>query len=226
MPRGRNEADLARAVVTELQRQGFETYEEVSMGYGEHRADIVAVRGPVFCVVECKVTFGLNLLNQLMRWLGGAHLVIGAHGFAKKSVAAERMARHEGFGLWSIGAEEINERVAPRLNRAASVRLLRLALREDHRSGEFAKAGSQGGYWTPFRQTCRDLTAIVKEQPGIELRAALKLVKHHYANERSAVSAIPTIIKRGLLPGMTADGKPLRLFLDGATAQRETDLYE
>jgi hypothetical protein len=208
------EARIARAVVTELQRQGFMTYEEVSLGYASHRADIVGVRGAVIAVVECKVTLGLALLNQLLWWVGRAHLLIGAHGFSRQSLAAERLAQHEGFGLWSVGGDEIHERVPPRLYRRAAVTSLRKVLRDEQRSGEYAQAGTNGGYWTPFRGTVRALTDLAMKQPGIELSEALTQIKHHYASARSAKSAIPALIRKGVITGLRCEGVPLRLYTD------------
>lgn len=207
-----DEAMLASKVVAELQRQGFKTYEEVSTGYGAKRADIVALRGPVVAVVECKVSFSMKLTDQLTGWLGLAHVVIGACGFTKLGIASRRYLRREGIGLWMVGFDEIREEISPRLLRRADTRRIKRDLCPEMKSGEYAKAGTQGGYWTPFQATCRDLKRVVAEHDGIELRAALKAIKHHYANERSAVSSIPDIIKRGLLDGIVCEGRPLRLY--------------
>lgn len=211
------EAKLAAKVVAELQRQGYATYEEVSGGYGASRADVVAVRGAVLMVVECKVGFSLKLMDQLTQWLGLANYVVGACGFTKLGVAARRYLTTQGIGLWTVGFKEIHSEVSPRLHRRASVRL-RDALRPEQQSREFAAAGTQGGYWTPFRATCRELTEIAKREPGIELRAALKLFKHHYANDRSALSSVPDVVKRGLLPGIRCEDRPLKLYPVQATA--------
>lgn len=213
MKLGPSERDIARAVVTELQRHGYETYEEVSMGYASQRADIVAVRGPVVAVVECKTSLSVRLLDQLTRWLGSAHLVIGAVKHIRRSVTIERYARREGFGLWSVCGDEIAERVAPRLFRRAAVASLRRVLMPEQRSGDYAQAGSQsGGYFTPFRRTCRDLHCLVKAHPGISLRDAIKALDHHYASDKSAVSAIPELIRRGVITDLRAEGVPLCLY--------------
>lgn len=209
-----SEAALAKTVVTELQRQGYETYEEVSEGYGCKRADIVAVRGPVVAVVECKAKLSMRLLDQLLMWHGGAHLIIGAHGWSRRSQSAERFCEQEGFGLWCVNGEEIAERVSPRLHRVAGVASLRRKLRPEQRSGEYAKAGTQGGYYTPFRQTCKALLDLVVVHPeGLVFKEALAQVGHHYASSRSALSALPEAIRNGLVPGVRfEDGKPPRVF--------------
>lgn len=209
-----SEADLARFVVTELQRQGFTTYEEVCVGYGGQRADIVGVRGPVVAVVECKTSLSLKLLDQLAVWRGRAHLIVGAHGYTRGGASARRYCQLEGFGLWAVHGERIDEDVCPRLWRRADVRI-KAKLCEEQRSGEFAKAGTQGGYWTPFGKTVRDLKIYAGQHPGAELKTALHDIQHHYSSMRSAVSSIPALIRNGVIAGLKVDGDPLKLYLDG-----------
>lgn len=212
----RSEEQIARAVVTELQRQGYVTYEEVSVcsgGYSGRRADIVAVRGPVLGVVECKTKFSLKLLDQMTKWIGQAHFVVGAVELTRLGVAAERYLKSWGLGLWSVGHSEISVKVSHRLLRGADVTALRTFLRPEMQSAEYAKAGTQGGHWTPFRGTCDALRALVRDQPGIELRAALKACGHHYASEKSALTSIPVLIRRGVIAGIRVEGeRPLKLF--------------
>lgn len=204
---GISEAELATKVVTEMQMQGYTLYEEVSLGYAGRRADIVAVRDRVLAVVECKVTFSLKLLDQLTRWTGEANLVIGACGFTKLGIAAERYLKSTGIGLWTVMHNEIHETVSPRLFRRCGDRL-RKKLRPEQQSAEYAKAGTQGGYWTPFRGTCDALRNLVAHKPGITLKDALKEAGHHYSSARSAMSAIPTLIANGVIIGLRyEDGK-------------------
>ena len=212
------EADVARVVLTKLQRQGFETYQEVSTGYGSMRADIVGVRGALVAVVETKVGFSLRLCEQLLRWLGSAHLVIGAVRHGGRGHVARRWLRHEGIGLWTCGTGSdgsVVEDVSPRLWRRAGTGSIRHALCEEQRTGEFAAAGtSGGGYWTPFRNTTRALTEVVTREPGITLRAALQQVQHHYASDKSAIGSIPGLIRKGVIAGVRLDdtGRQLRLY--------------
>jgi hypothetical protein len=206
------EAEIGRAVVTELQRQGYVTYEEVSAGLGGKRADVVGLRGRVLMLVECKRTLSLRLLDQLVTWRNAANYTVAAIEKGRVGEAVRRFAKSEGFGLWFVGASEIDETVAPQLVRQTDDRELRRFLHAAQRSGEYAKAGSiAGGYWTPFQDTVRQLKEVVKAEPGIELRAALDKIRHHYASSRSAMSAIPDLIKRGVITGMTASGRPFRL---------------
>lgn len=207
------ETAMARTVVTELQRQGFTTYEEVSLGYGGRRADIVGLRGPVCMVVECKTSLSMRLLDQLVAWRGHANLVVGVAMHGRAGAAVRHLAEAEGFGIWRVASSDtVHEEVAPRLLRRADTRL-RSSLRAEHQSGLFAEAGSQGGYWTPFRATVAELERIVDAQPGIELRVAMLAIKHHYSTTRSAVSAIPVLVARGVITTIRVEpGRPVRLY--------------
>jgi hypothetical protein len=207
-----SEADLARSVLTELQHQGYETYEEVS-AIGK-RADIVAVRGRVIMVVETKTALSLQLLDQLARWDGFAHYIIAAVPLGRVSAAAQQWLRHHGHGLWKVGCDEIHEDISPRLARTALDHWIRNALSPEQRSGDYAKAGSNsGGYWTPFRNTCKELQRIVQSEPGIELRVALGKFSHHYASAKSARSALPGLIRKGIVQGIRLDDSERRLRL-------------
>lgn len=211
------EQDLARAVVTELQRQGYETYEEVSTGYSGSRADIVAVRGPILMVVETKLSLSLKLLDQLTEWLGEANYIVGAVEAGRFGIAAQRYLQEHGIGLWTLAFDEIHEKIPPRLfrNCRRGYRSLRAGLRSEHKSGEYAKAGSQGGgYWTPFRGTCKALRDVVTQKPGISLRDALAEAGHHYSSTKSAISALPGLIRKGVVEGVSIDedSRPLRLY--------------
>lgn len=210
-----SEEALARGVVSEMQRQGWDVYQEVSTGQGARRADIVCVRGPSTMVVECKTSLSLKLLDQLMWWRGYANYVVGAYGGGRVGHSVDVLCKATGVGLWSVTGNDLTEHIAPRFQRR-SWDGLKNALRPEQRTAQFAQAGSQGGYFTPFRGTCSALYDVVKATPGIELREALKQVKHHYANRVSAMSSLPGLIRKGVVAGIRiTDGTPLRLFLDG-----------
>lgn len=206
--------------MAELQRQGFETYEEVSVGYGDKRADVVAIRGPLVAVVETKRTMGLGLLNQLMGWRGRAHWIIGAVSAGRLDGAARRLCAVEGFGIWTVSSEDtIGEPLSPVLHRWVD-RSVRQRCVEGNRSSQspVAAGTNRGGFFTPFRGTARALAEVVATHPGINLRSALGAVKHHYRSSRSAISSLPGCIQRGIVPGvrMERQGKEIRLYPDVA----------
>lgn len=208
-----SEEQMAQNVIAELQRQGWDVYQEVSTGYAGRRADIVGVRGPVTMVVECKTSLSLKLLDQLMAWRGNANYIVGAYGGGRIGSAVSSLCKATGAGLWFVGHDQIQEKIEPRFARRTWTGLTG-SLRPEQKSAEYAKAGSRcGGYWTPFRSTCDYLLQVVKATPGIELKDALDKVKHHYASQRSAMSSLPGLIRGGHVHGIRINnGRPLKLY--------------
>lgn len=217
MSRDYSESELARAVVAELQAQGYETYEEVEAARGAARADIVGLRGPLVVIVECKVSMGLAVLEQCVNWRGSAHMVIAATGYSRTNRAADRLMRFDGIGHWRVGSDAfVREDIAPRLHRKADVARLRArCLPENKTGGMFAQAGSTtGGHFTPFRATAMALREIVSKQPGLSLRDALAQTKHHYSSAKSAMSSLPGLIRSGVVQGvrLEVEGRALKLY--------------
>jgi hypothetical protein len=79
-----------------------------------------------------------------------------------------------------------------------------------------AKAGAigGGGRWTPFRDTCEQLRAVVASAPGITLKEGIAAIRHHYTSMASARGALAARIESGLVPGvrLERDGKAVRLY--------------
>ena len=207
-----SETELATTVLAELQRFGYETYEEV---YAGNRADIVAVQGPVLAVVECKVSLSLKFLDQLLEWRGQANHIIAAYAGGRYNGAFDFVCRSAGIGVWEVrGAQHIVIRCHPRLFRKTGSRLRR-ALSPQNRSGAGVSAGTNGGgYHTPFRETCQTLRAIVARHPdGILLRDALTQFNHHYSSNKVAMSSLPKLIRSGVIKGIREDlATPLKLY--------------
>jgi hypothetical protein len=216
----RTEAALARLVVAELQRMGFETYEEVEAREG--RADIVGRRGPVVLVAEVKQSLSLVLMNQVNRWRGAAHYVIGVVGRGRTDGAALDWFTLRGLGLWECdhyGEGTVFVRAQPGLMRRADTTWIQQACIDETRSGSpFAAAGSvAGGYYTPFRRTALALVALVTDRPGLTIREAVAALKasasgHHYSNDKTARSSLPALIRRGVIAGIRLDETTLQLF--------------
>ncbi len=94
----------------------------------------------------------------------------------------------------------------PLLRRPPRLDELAAALTEDRKSHGVAGT-NRGGHWTPFRQTCYGLAGIVRLHPGITLKEALGMFKHHYANTASAMSELPEWIEKGKVPGVRFEGE-------------------
>lgn len=71
----KSETEVARPVVEWLRAEGWEVYQEVSMGYADTTCDIVATSGSLLWAIEAKRSKTLALVDQARAWLGYANLV-------------------------------------------------------------------------------------------------------------------------------------------------------
>jgi hypothetical protein len=205
-----SEAELAAAIVAWLTDLHWEVYQEVQpvANYGSV-ADIVAVQGPLLWIIECKTSFSLKVIEQAYSWRTMAHYV---------SIAVPAPVRTErDFGAWILkqggigkivakkhtrGYEiEVREDLAPRLMRKARVDVIRSILTEEHKT--YAQAGNHSSLrWTPFQETCRDLSFYVRSHPGCTLKEALGTVKTHYRSTATARSCLLQWGKDGVVRGV------------------------
>ncbi len=203
-----SEADLAAVVVSWLSAAGYDLYQEVELSAGGIRADIVARRGPELTIVETKTATSLAVLYQAMERRRFAHRVYVAVPSYRARDAFSDLCRELGIGLYAVkigsndtwDADRVAEVVASR--RWASKPLaLASRLRPEHKTS--ALAGSQtGGHWSRWRDTCAQLARVVAAEPGITLKDAMALTRHHYSSGRSALSAMASHIREGRVVGI------------------------
>ena len=222
--RFQSEQELAAVVVGWLQADSWTVYQEVQIARYSSVADIVAVRDPVVMVIECKLRFGIEVIEQAAGWTGLAHYV----GVASPTIRSDRanrclqfLCQHFGIGVMYVppDARGLTASLSwshhigpPKLHRKAKVDILRAGLREEQKS--WAEAGnSRGLRFTPFASTCKSLMNVVAKQPGIEMREAVASIKHHYASDQSARSSLLKWIEAGHVAGirLRRDGKKLLL---------------
>jgi hypothetical protein len=203
------EVDVAAFVVEWLKSGGWTVYQEVSIGYADRRADIVANRGSIWWIVEVKATFSLELINQAMRWQGFAHMVSVATPTGSRSRHSWNEFKSWIFEQLGIGyvqvedAEFVNQIKRPIFRRRISSTLIN-KIRPEHQS--FAPAGSQGGYFSPFKGTVNEAVRFVTKHPGCTIKELVAGIPHHYANDRSARCCLLKGILEGLVPIETKHG--------------------
>ena len=189
------ETDLAFRVVNWLDSQHWDVYQEVQIN--SSIADIVAVQGRLVWIVECKTSLSLSLIAQAIEWIHHAHFVSVAVPIrrqpyqTKAQFVAKNILKHYGIGLLRVpyNSQNLNEHsVKPKINRFARSECVKKMLNEKQK--HWAPAGSQGGYWTPFKQTCREVVRIVNKNPGIILKDLIDKLDHHYASDKSAKACI------------------------------------
>lgn len=203
-----SETELARHVVAWLTQEGWDVYQEVA--YGGPRADIVATRGAVVYVVECKMTLSLALIEQALHWQPYAHMVSMAVPLPKRECSGRGLSQRLGLGILT-SAPRIHEEVHPEFRRPSSDRL-RQALRDGHKT--FAPAGNaEGRYFSSWQHTCQQVARWVAANPGKTLRELLAAVPTHYKTAASARGALAKWIELGKVPGvrLAREGRAVRL---------------
>jgi hypothetical protein len=209
------EIEVALPVTLWLRDLGWDTYEEVTGPAG--RADIVATRGRLIWVIEAKSAIGLQVIGQAQRWCLYAHYVSIAvpphkhgHIYTDADAVAKRILNIWGIGIFraqmctspGIIAKEpkINEDVRPSLRRRVDDHVLRSMLHDEQRT--IGKAGTQHGYWTPFRQTCDNLRHYLRDHDGASLKDAILSISTHYRTPSSAIGALHDLIHSGIVEGV------------------------
>ncbi len=220
-----NEEALGVELVKYLTDLGWEVYQEVSLGYGGNRADIVAVQNNLVWIIEFKTSLSLKLLEQCYNWKRYAHYVSAAIPTRRKLnelTFVNRLCKDYGIGIMTIGDPDkytmssrsnINELVISKLNRKACTKRITDILSDEHKI--WAKAGnSTSKFYTPFQGTSRRVQDEVKARPGIMLKELIESITHHYASDTTAKACISKYIQDGVIANIRyeRDGKSLRFY--------------
>jgi hypothetical protein len=225
------ERDLAGAVVRKLEEERWTCYGEVAPYGGRGpRADIAAVLdGRLLHMVECKLTLSVAVVRQALRWTGRAHFV---------SVAVPRrgeltpdqafladILRTNGIGLigvsmdayGKIGSAATMKMVRPRLHRSAhrTAEVIISKLRPEMRADTAGGTAGETDFFTPFKMTMRELVKMVKKNPGIPMREAIRRIDHHYSSDQSARASLKTWLDGSRDIDMRQIGRDLCLWPKG-----------
>lgn len=215
MNRFESEQELARVAIGWLEGQHWDVYQEVSTGYSNSRADIVAVQGALTWIVEVKMSLSLDVMAQVSDWLGRANFVSIAVPMAKQSRSrtfAEQILRERGIGVIECDLVGLVRSLSPRLCRKVA-RPIGGYLHEAQKT--MAAAGSaRGGYHTPFAATCRAVSRFIATNPGCTMKELVDGIRHHYGCDATARSCLRKWIGTDKIPGVVErrDGRLIRLF--------------
>jgi hypothetical protein len=204
------EAALAAVVVAHLEARGCDVYQEVELPRGSGGcADIVAIAGTELWIVETKVNWSLDLLEQCVDRRRFAQRVFAAVPLKRGFATHERLALELRIGAMPVVIDRRADRPlkvgvyrdAPALPGERSA-ALRNILAPRHKTA--APAGTNGGgRYTLYVATCDRLREVVEQEPGTALADAVTRITHHYASHSSAISSLGKWIKRGKVPGVT-----------------------
>lgn len=221
------ETDIGAPVAAWLEETGWTVYPEVEC-WGSV-ADIVALRGPLVWVVECKTSLSLDVMRQAAEWRGLAHYRSIAVPFPTRSSNRNSGFTSQVLGAFGIGkflvrpnaeslryAEAVEHRFAPRLDRAVKSDRLRNAVSDRHREECVpGQVSAKGARITAFSNTCRNARNFVSDNPGCSMKELIDGIAHHYASDASARSAMSQWIRNGVVDGLEArrDGRRLRVYV-------------
>lgn len=221
-----SESDMAKVVVDDLKELGYKVYQEVQIHRYGKCADIVAVQNSRVWVIECKLSLGLDVLEQAMFWTTYAHYVSVAVPYRRDSNDVARWVMKQlGIGWLQVRMSEedwrndVSHTWGPTLHRKALTKQILDTLTPEHET--FAQAGNANGRrLTAFSITCRNLASIVASEPGIPLASAISKLKHHYGSETTARSCLAKWIEAGSVRNvkMHRDGRKILLYPDWYTA--------
>jgi len=232
------EQELAARVVAWLQEQGWTVHEEVA-GCGSCIPDIVAVMDRRLWIIECKRTMGLAVMAQADHWRGRAHWVSVATPARSKPNWGQRrfeiaVLADRGIGRLSVREKryvepvrvELEAKMLRRPEPGAVARIRRALVPENKAGSEVnARAGTaNGGQWTRWKGTCRELQRAVLKRPGVTLKELLDDADgYHYASVASGRSALSAQLREGAIPGIRIeqDGRHLRLYPDRGGLQSD-----
>lgn len=220
------ESDLAKAVIKFLSQDGWDIYQEVQCG--EKIADIVAVRDGITMIVECKTTFGIQLMEQVLWWrqMQAANFICVATPSYKNQDDTVRkwFLRQTGIGHIKINFQNktfqqvldylpSNYATAPTLIRNSNFLNIKDYLHEAQKT--YAEAGNNNGKrWTPFTQTREEIYNFVKKNPGCSIKEMMRHIKHHWATDQSAYCCLTKYLGNDPIPFIRVerDGKSYKLY--------------
>ncbi|KKN47175.1 hypothetical protein LCGC14_0665710 [marine sediment metagenome] len=192
-----SEQELAKHVVAWLEEQHWDVYQEVQIFRGGKVADIIAVRGSLLWVIECKKSLSLAVMEQASYWRTHYRSVavprqknemrrVGI-GVAKNYYQIGVLTVGEGY--FDFGVDEI---VSAPLKREFHrfAKDIQKCLLPEHKT--YAMAGSNdGGHYTPYKRTMDAVKSFIEKNPGCTLKEIIDSIgKGHYANSQSARGTI------------------------------------
>ena len=188
------EVELASDIVKWLDDQHYEVYQEVL--FKGSVADIVVDINGRGWVIETKTSFGLAVIGQAIEWLlfSSTRVSVGIPD-TRKDTAGNRLARRicmeKGIGIISVGKNGyVRELSCPRFIRMKSKIDILEACEDKQKT--FAKAGSKGQYWTPYKCTIDKVERMLSGGEWVRFQDIMISLgnNHHYSSEATAKACL------------------------------------
>lgn len=199
------ETELAQVIVEWLNNKQYEVFQEVQID--NRVADIVAKKNDQLWIIECKTSLNLLLLEQVHNWITYSDYVSVAvpvsKTYTRSNTFAKRILREFKIGCLELKKDKYNKKYIIRetidpIIHSDPIRKQYIKLHEEQKW--YQEAGSSnGGHFTDFKGTIDKLYNLAKDNPGIELKQALKEINHHYKNDNNAFFCIKKYIDQNII---------------------------
>lgn len=212
------ETEIGRVVVSWLEADGWDVWQEVGVGTTSGVCDIVGKRGPVVHAIECKAVANLGVLEQASGWVRQAHFVSVAVPQPRRDRLYAQLAKSIGVGvIWvsdkyrgngesGLGVDLWQQGPMTRIRNERFYPPLSDSLTPERKSWPAEAGNNLGHRYTPFRETCERLRKVVMEQPGITMRVAVeRLRNHHYNDDKAARAALSQWARMGRIKGIRVE---------------------
>lgn len=213
----KSEVDLAADIIQWLKMKGWECYMEVCVSDGP--CDIIATKTEVYTdshltacqvvwCIECKLHPSWHLFAQARRHVAYANKVSIAIPHSKMPWEDKQflldvldMAK---MGMLQARPGHVTENDAP-FNAVANTRPYLDALKPEHKS--YALAGSNRGYFTPFKGVASAVATYVKDHPGANLKELCEIpeVKAYYKKPSQAKANLRQWLARRVIKHVRAE---------------------
>jgi len=214
-----NERELAAPVISHLQENGFDVWQEVRFTWGNPIHDIVAVKDGRVYIIECKLSLTLGVLSQAYFAQHSAHVTYIAVPAPDKSRRSRMAYLDRRFPLkvcakFGIGVFYVHPRpdwATDKIVHHVSTEMLpemtgfsedELYIQQMKNLKDIPRAfceagGKGGGYFTPYKATMKNVQDIITQFPGINISSIISELKgkHHYAHDTSARSSLRNALK-------------------------------
>jgi len=215
------EADIAKSIVSYLHGNGWEVYQEVRCG--RIRADIVAVDNKITWVIETKLSFNLNLMEQASRWIDkhmANYVSIGIPKLQYNDYAMQILNRLYGIGALLVtpnSLENVTREIPAKFQRTKKSDIRKFLYEEQK---YFVDAGTNSTYFTPFKRTKENLIKVISENPGINLKDLIEKCSHHYRSNMIGRARISQLIQQGVIPEIRCERNKKSLQFYTNTSQK------
>ena len=154
----------------------------------------MALKNNQIWIVETKLIYGTKVVEQAYAWQKFADFVsIATPRTMKKNIVLDFFIEQKGIGLFWVAPNWNSDHfVHLKTNPVQNNAYLREEIIKSlHPEQKISIAGSKGGgYVTAYKLTIDAIRELLKNEGPQELNQLVTRIKHHYANNKSAINTL------------------------------------